>query len=55
MAEDREELHKLREQAHQAGIEGNSKMTEEELRAALQAKQQGASPEGAKQAGKNTD
>jgi hypothetical protein len=31
----RDELHELRKRAHQAGIEGNSKMTEQQLREAL--------------------
>ncbi|MEV5694875.1 hypothetical protein [Micromonospora globbae] len=34
---DREQLHDLRQQAHVAGIEGNSKMTEAQPREALRA------------------
>jgi hypothetical protein len=33
--DDRERLHQLRQQAHDSGIQGNSKMTEEQLREAL--------------------
>ena len=32
---DREQLHELRQKAHNAGIHGNSKMTEDQLREAL--------------------
>ncbi|MCX4471653.1 hypothetical protein C5N14_22070 [Micromonospora sp. MW-13] len=45
---DRERLHDLRQQAHNAGIEGNSKMTEEQLREALRKVGKGAEPELAK-------
>lgn len=53
MSENREELHDLRQQAHEAGIEGNSTMDEEQLRTALKAKDRGASPEEAKQTGRD--
>ncbi|MBO4204582.1 hypothetical protein [Micromonospora echinofusca] len=46
---DRQELHELRQRAHDAGIEGNSKMSEQQLRAALQKIDQGMSPQRAKQ------
>lgn len=45
---DREELHNLRRRAHEAGIEGNSKMTEEELHQALKKVGKGADPVTAK-------
>ncbi|XTZ14421.1 hypothetical protein ACQSSU_23445 [Micromonospora echinospora] len=41
---DREKLHDLRQQAHDAGIEGNSKMTEEQLRDALRNVGKGEQP-----------
>ncbi|MFI6230940.1 hypothetical protein ACIBCR_26935 [Micromonospora echinospora] len=45
---DREQIHDLRRQAHQAGIEGNSKMTENQLREALRKVGRGAEPQMAK-------
>jgi hypothetical protein len=45
---DRERLHELRQQAHDAGIEGNSKMTEEQLRDALRRVSKGERPQLAK-------
>ncbi|SCF10018.1 hypothetical protein GA0074696_2726 [Micromonospora purpureochromogenes] len=44
----RDQLHDLRQQAHNAGIEGNSKMTEEQLRKALHKVGKGEQPEMAK-------
>lgn len=49
---DREQLHNLRRQAHEAGIPGNSKMTEGELRAALKKVDKGMEPQMAKQQAK---
>lgn len=46
---DRNELHDLRQRAHEAGIEGNSKMTEGQLREALKKVGKGMDPEAAKQ------
>lgn len=48
----REQLHDLRRQAHDAGIEGNSKMTEDELRQALKKVGKGTDPMAAKQTAK---
>ncbi|GIJ28526.1 hypothetical protein Vqi01_36880 [Micromonospora qiuiae] len=49
----REKLHQMRQQAHKAGIEGNSKMTEEQLREALRKVGKGEQPQMAKhQAGR---
>lgn len=45
---DREQLHELRQQAHKAGIEGNSKMTEDQLRDALRRVGKGEQPQMAK-------
>ena len=45
----REQLHELRQQAHNAGIEGNSKMTEDQLRDALRRVGKGEEPQMAKQ------
>ncbi|MFE9192944.1 hypothetical protein ACFYL6_25420 [Micromonospora sp. NPDC007208] len=45
---DRERLHDLRQQAHDAKIEGNSKMTEEQLRDALRKVGRGEQPQMAK-------
>jgi len=45
---DREKLHDLRQQAHDAGIEGNSKMTEDQLRDALRRVGKGTEPQMAK-------
>jgi hypothetical protein len=50
--DDRDELHELREQAHEAGIEGSSKMGHDELVDALDAKRRGASAPEAKAEGK---
>lgn len=44
----REQLHELRKQAHKAGIEGNSKMNESQLREALKRVGKGADPMTAK-------
>ncbi|MFE9692123.1 hypothetical protein [Micromonospora sp. NPDC005806] len=49
---DRQQLHELRQRAHNAGIEGNSKMTESQLKTALSKVTKGASPQAAKQAAK---
>ncbi|MEU5789616.1 hypothetical protein ABZ754_18020 [Micromonospora purpureochromogenes] len=49
---DREQLHELRQQAHNAGIEGNSKMTEQQLREALRRVGKGERPQMAKQEAK---
>ncbi|MFG1776439.1 hypothetical protein ACGFIR_04085 [Micromonospora sp. NPDC049051] len=43
-----ERLHDLRQQAHDAGIEGNSKMTEAQLREALRKVGKGEQPQMAK-------
>ncbi|SCL18096.1 hypothetical protein GA0070624_1449 [Micromonospora rhizosphaerae] len=51
MAE-RKELHDLRQQGHQAGIGGSSKMTEPQLREALKQVGKGADPQRAKQEAK---
>lgn len=48
----REQLHELRQQAHDKGIEGNSKMTEGELRTALNQVGKGKDPQMAKQMAK---
>ncbi|SCL26328.1 hypothetical protein GA0074692_2128 [Micromonospora pallida] len=50
---DREQLHDLRQQAHQAGIGGNSKMTEQQLRQALRKVGKGADPQLAKREAKS--
>ncbi|MEV0392255.1 hypothetical protein [Polymorphospora rubra] len=49
---DRENLHDLRKRAHQAGIEGNSKMSEQQLRNAMKRVDKGADPMMAKQSAK---
>ncbi|MFE9957606.1 hypothetical protein [Micromonospora sp. NPDC005299] len=49
---DRDRLHEMRQQAHNAGIEGNSKMTEQQLRDALRRLGKGERPEMAKQQAK---
>ncbi|WP_165521720.1 hypothetical protein [Micromonospora zingiberis] len=49
---DREMLHELRQQAHNAGIEGNSKMTEDQLRDALRRVGKGEPAQMAKQQAK---
>ncbi|MEU4477560.1 hypothetical protein AB0F68_05730 [Micromonospora sp. NPDC023966] len=46
---DRDRLHEMRQQAHNAGIEGNSKMSESQLRDALRRVGKGEKPEMAKQ------
>jgi hypothetical protein len=45
----REQLHELRQKAHNAGIEGNSKMSADQLRNALNKMSKGAKPQQAKQ------
>jgi hypothetical protein len=40
----REELHDLRQRAHEVGIQGSSKMSEDELREALKKTGKGADP-----------
>ncbi|MEV0805980.1 hypothetical protein [Micromonospora sp. NPDC050200] len=50
---DREQLHELRQRAHNAGIEGNSKMTEEQLRQALRQVGKGVEPQMAKRQAKS--
>ncbi|HEX6967976.1 MAG TPA: hypothetical protein VF174_04045 [Micromonosporaceae bacterium] len=45
---DRSELHDLRRRAHEAGIEGNSKMNESQLRQALKMVEKGTDPMAAK-------
>ncbi|GGM25003.1 hypothetical protein GCM10011608_07280 [Micromonospora sonchi] len=48
-----EKLHQMRQQAHNAGIQGNSKMTEAQLREALRKVGKGENPQMAKhQAGR---
>jgi hypothetical protein len=49
---DQDRLHDLRQQAHNAGIEGNSKMTEGQLRDALKKVGKGEQPEMAKREAK---
>ncbi|WP_158554030.1 hypothetical protein [Micromonospora deserti] len=49
----REQLHDLRQQAHNAGIEGNSKMTESQLRDALKKVGKGMEPQAAKREAKS--
>ncbi|MGN9777538.1 hypothetical protein ACTMS0_17495 [Micromonospora sp. H33] len=49
---DRERLHDLRQRAHDAGIQGNSKMTEDQLREALRKVGKGAEPQMAKREAK---
>ncbi|MFY1636788.1 hypothetical protein ACN27F_26515 [Solwaraspora sp. WMMB335] len=48
----RDQLHDLRRQAHEAGIEGSSKMSDAELREALKKIGKGADPRSAKQTAK---
>lgn len=48
MADSDRELHELREKGHEAGIEGGSKMTEGQLRKALDQRSKGESPDQAK-------
>lgn len=49
---DREQLHEMRQKAHDAGIEGNSKMTEDQLREALKRVGKGEQAQMAKQEAK---
>lgn len=49
---DRDQLHQLRQQAHNAGIQGNSKMTEGQLREALKKTSRGGQPQQAKREAK---
>ncbi|MFY1689168.1 hypothetical protein [Plantactinospora sp. WMMB782] len=49
---DRDELHDLRQRAHEAGIQGSSKMTEKQLRDALKKTGKGTEPMVAKQEAK---
>ncbi|WP_158610692.1 hypothetical protein [Micromonospora sp. BL4] len=49
---DRDKLHDMRQQAHNAGIEGNSKMTEDQLRQALRKVGKGTEPQMAKRQAK---
>jgi hypothetical protein len=49
---DRQQLHEMRQKAHNAGIEGNSKMTEGQLREALKKSGKGAQPQQARRAAK---
>jgi hypothetical protein len=49
---DREELHDLRQRAHNAGIEGNSRMNEQQLRDALRKVDRGTDPMNAKRMAK---
>jgi hypothetical protein len=53
MADEREELHELRERGHEAGIEGSSKMSEAQLREALAKLGKGESPQEAKDEAKS--
>ncbi len=46
------ELHDLRQRAHDMGISGNSKMTEQQLRQAMQKVSKGTDPMTAKQQAK---
>lgn len=48
----RDELHDLRRRAHEAGIQGSSKMREDELRQALEKVSKGAEPVTAKREAK---
>ncbi|MEV5412264.1 hypothetical protein AB0K60_25945 [Thermopolyspora sp. NPDC052614] len=52
MPENRDDLHDLRRKAHEAGIEGNSKMTAEQLRSALRDVERGKDPAEAKEKAK---
>ena len=55
MADEREQLHELRERGHEAGIEGSSKMTEAQLREALAKVNKGESPQEAKDEAKSDE
>ena len=48
----REQLHEMRQQAHKMGIEGNSKMTESQLKDAMKMADKGMKPQEAKQKAK---
>jgi hypothetical protein len=48
----RDELHDMRQRAHEAGIQGSSKMSEEELRQALKKVDKGVEPVMAKRESK---
>ncbi|MFD0783712.1 hypothetical protein [Micromonospora avicenniae] len=48
----REQLHEMRQQAHKMGIEGNSKMTESQLKDAMKMAGKGMKPQEAKQKAK---
>jgi hypothetical protein len=48
----REQLHEMRQKAHDMGIPGNSKMTVDQLREALKKVGKGAEPQQAKQQAK---
>lgn len=48
----REEIHDLRQRAHDAGIEGNSRMNEQQLKDALKKVSKGADPMNAKRQAK---
>jgi hypothetical protein len=52
MGEDQQK-HEARERAHEAGIEGASKMTTEDAREAVRDVQHGADPQQAKESAKN--
>ncbi|MEV6371223.1 hypothetical protein [Micromonospora musae] len=48
----REQLHDMRQQAHKMGIEGNSKMTESQLKDAMKMAGKGMKPQEAKEQAK---
>ncbi|GAB2957988.1 hypothetical protein GCM10027280_53450 [Micromonospora polyrhachis] len=48
----RDQLHEMRQRAHQAGIEGSSKMSEQQLKEALKKVGKGMEPAMAKQQAK---
>lgn len=49
---DRDELHQMRQRAHEAGIQGSSKMDEKQLREALRKVGKGSEPMVAKREAK---
>jgi hypothetical protein len=51
-AQNREQLHDMRQQAHKMGIEGNSKMSAQQLNNAMKMVNKGTSPMMAKQQAK---
>jgi cation transport regulator ChaC len=51
--QNRDELHDMRQQAHQMGIEGNSKMSTQQLNNAMKMTNKGADPMMAKQQAKS--